>query len=48
LRRLSPSCDRQQRHRRSSKSQQQQLNEQRTLTLSQMKDNYEQAGSNNK
>ncbi|CAF0765306.1 unnamed protein product [Rotaria sordida] len=43
-RRLSPLCDKQQRHRRTSKNQQQQqFNQQRLLTLTQMKDNYEQA-----
>jgi hypothetical protein len=45
---LSPSCDKQQRNRRASKCQQQQSNQQRSLTLSQMKDNYEQAGKNHK
>ncbi|CAF1205137.1 unnamed protein product [Rotaria sordida] len=51
LRRSSPSNDTQQRHRRISKGQQEQLQiqqqqfyQQRTLTLTQMKDNYEQAG----
>ncbi|CAF1275538.1 unnamed protein product [Adineta steineri] len=44
LRRLSPSSDKQHRHRRTSKSQlHYQLNQQRSLMLSQMKDNYEQA-----
>ncbi|CAF1131961.1 unnamed protein product [Rotaria magnacalcarata] len=42
LRRSSPSCDRQQRHRRTSK------NRQHYLTLTQMKDNYEQAGKDHK
>ncbi|CAF3954969.1 unnamed protein product, partial [Rotaria magnacalcarata] len=41
LRRSSPSCDRQQRHRRTSK------NRQHYLTLTQMKDNYEQADFDN-
>jgi hypothetical protein len=52
VRRSSPSNDTQQRHRRTSKGQQEQLQiqqqqqfyQQRTLTLTQMKDNYEQAG----
>ncbi|UJR23904.1 hypothetical protein I4U23_026876 [Adineta vaga] len=44
LRRLSPSFDKQHRHRRPSKSQQQQINQQRSLMLLQMKENYEQAG----
>ncbi|CAF2508563.1 unnamed protein product [Rotaria sp. Silwood2] len=58
LRRSSPSNDTQQRHRRISKGQQEQLQiqqqqqqqfyQQRTLTLTQMKDNYEQAGENKK
>ncbi|CAF5131618.1 unnamed protein product [Rotaria sp. Silwood1] len=43
-RRSSPLSDKQQRYRRTSKSQQQhQYNQQRLLTLTQMKDNYEQA-----
>jgi len=46
LRRSSPSYDKQQRHRRASKSHHQQFNQQRSLMLSQMKDNYEQAGKN--
>ncbi|CAF3293767.1 unnamed protein product [Rotaria socialis] len=46
LRRSSPSCDRQQRHRRTSKNQQQ-FHQQHYLTLTQMKDNYEQAEINN-
>ncbi|CAF1034539.1 unnamed protein product [Adineta ricciae] len=52
-RRSSPSNDTQQRHRRTSKGQQEQLQilqqhfyQQRMLTLTQMKDNYEQAGKN--
>ncbi|CAF1339775.1 unnamed protein product [Rotaria magnacalcarata] len=58
FRRSSPSNDTQQRHRRISKGQQeqlqiqqqqqQQLYQQRTLTLTQMKDNYEQAGESKK
>ncbi|CAF2442889.1 unnamed protein product [Rotaria sp. Silwood2] len=48
-RRSSPLSDKQQRRRRTSKSyQQQQLNQQRSLTLIQMKDNYEQTGKYHK
>ncbi|CAF1155515.1 unnamed protein product [Adineta steineri] len=56
-RRLSPSNEFQPRHRRTSKGQQEQLQilqqqqqfyQQRTLTLTQMKDNYEQAGKKKK